>query len=245
MQPSSPPLSSFAPLEAFERVVRSERLEQQLAATVAKLAELPELADEAAWLEVARQRIARARGELGDLLTRVLRLPELEPLRGERGRTLQDAALDAAERLHKVIRKAAGGRSPVIDVLYMNMDLVLLRRAAREPFEAFCAEIDRRLASSYLKRMLADETYLPVAPALTVLRRAFDEWRTVFASAPLEDAEAEALQNELFAVAQRLDLPCRQAMLLADAALLPAEHLREPSGIFDKPRKRSPASKST
>ncbi|WP_394841882.1 hypothetical protein LZC95_33005 [Pendulispora brunnea] len=225
-------------LEAFDLIVHSEQLEQRLAATAVKLAKRAELKDETAWLEHARRRIGAARGDLGDLLTRVLRLPELEAVRGERGRALQDDALDAVDRLDAAIRKAAGARSPVLDVLYMNLKLLPLRKAPRDAFEAFVVEFERRLASSYLTRMFADETYLPAGPALAELHRAFGTWRTVFASPALSDEETQSLTGELTTIAQRLELPCRQALLLADAALLPAEDLREPSGIFEKPRKR-------
>jgi len=229
---------TMSALEAFDQIVHSEQLEQRLAATAAKLAKRPDRKDEAAWVENARRRIASARGDLGDLLTRTLRLPELEAVRGERGRALQDDALDAVDRLDAAIRKAAGARSPVLDVLYMNLKLLPLRKAPRDAFEAFVVEFERRLASSYLTRMFADETYLPTGQALAELRGAFDVWRTVFASPPLSDEETQALAGELTAIAQRLDLPCRQALLLADAALLAAEDLRESCGIFDKPRKR-------
>ncbi len=225
--------------EAYDRIVYSAELAQRIADAAAELSKTGGLEDEAGWLESAQQRIARERAGLGDLLTRALQLPDLGSLRAERGRALQDEALDAVDRLHAAIRKAAGERSPVIDVLYMNLKLPPLRKAGREAFEAFCAEFERRLGSSYLTRMFADETYLPAGPALDDLRRAFENWRGVAASPALGEEEARALEEELAAFARRLELACRQAVLLADAALLSAEHLREASGIFDKPRRRA------
>ena len=70
---------------------------------------------------------------------------------------------------------------------------------------------------------------------------AFTTWRGVFSDQPLSDTDAQALRDELDAVSRRLELPCRQARLLAEAALTPLKELLENSGISHKPKRRSKA----
>lgn len=225
-------------LDAFDLVAHAELLELRLAATVGELSKREGLTNENAWLEAARTHVARAREGIGNLSTRVLRVAELEPARAERGRALQGAAMDAAEHVQAAIAAAGGERSPVLEAIFRNLKMPVMRRASRDDFAKFCDEIDKRLGSTYVRRMLADPMFTDVAPSLQNLRDAFAEWRLVFTSGPPTEAEEQALRDELLALANRLELPCRQARLLAEAALLPASDLIEPSGIFDKPRRR-------
>jgi len=234
---------TLSPLDAVDLVTRAEALEHKIAAARVELAKRPEMADEVAWLETARARIAKAREPIGNLLTRVLRLPELEPIREERRLEFQGAVLDAVDRIDTDIRIAGGPRSPLLEALYTNLKLQPLRRAARGPFETFCDEFERRLGTSYLTRMLASEGYAAVMPAVDQFRRTLAEWRELFSSPPLAEAEASALAAELTVTAERLDVPCRQALFLAEAALLDVPELRQSSAIFDKPKKR-PARRS-
>jgi hypothetical protein len=122
-------------------------------------------------------------------------------------------------------------------VLHWNLKTAAARRFHREEFEKFLAEFEKRLTSSYARRMLADPSYAVLGPRLDQLRRAFADWRGIFATA--SDSEAQELRDELELAARRLDLPCRQARMLAEAALLAAEDLRESSGIFEKPKRRA------
>lgn len=223
--------------DAFDLVAHTEFLEQRLAATVEELAHRPGLTEEKSWLETARRHVARAREGTFDLLTRALRLSELAPLRAERARALQGAAVDAVEHLQVAIATVAGERSPLLEVIYRNLKLPAMRRCNREDFEKFCLEIEKRLASSYAKRMLADPSLAVLEPSLQQVRRAFAEWRGIFATA--SDDESQVLRDELEAAARRVELPCRQARFLAEAALLAAEDLRESSGIFEKPKRRA------
>jgi hypothetical protein len=96
--------------DAYDSVAHTELLEQRLAATIGELSTRPDLAEEKSWLEAARRKLAGARGGSGELLTRVLRLPELAPLRGERARALQGAAVDAIDQLQIAIKAAGGER---------------------------------------------------------------------------------------------------------------------------------------
>ena len=225
-------------LDAFDTVSHSEQLLRRLESATAELSKKQGLKDEKAWLDTAIARVATARDGVGDLLTRVLRLPELEPVKEGHARTLQGAAVDAVERLHAGITFAAGSRAPILEALYGKLKLPVLRRCDREDFEKFCIDFEKRLNTSYAKRMFADPSFEIVGPALSQLQQAFATWRGLFSNEPMSDSAAQALRDELDAVARRLELPCRQARLLAEAALTPLKELLENSGVSQKPKKR-------
>lgn len=225
-------------LDAFDTVAHSEQLLRRLESAAAELSKKQGLKEEKAWLDTATQRVAAARNGVGDLLIRVLRLPELEPVREGQARILQNAAVDAVERLHAGITFAAGSRAPILEALYGKLKVPVLRRCDRVDFEKFCIDFEKRLNSSYARRMFAEPSYELVAPALTQLHAAFATWRGVFSEVALTDSEAQALRDELDAAARRLELPCRQARLLAEAALTPLKELLENSGVTQKPKKR-------
>lgn len=213
--------------EAYDLVAHAEHLLPRIEAAALELAKYPGLAEEKAWVALAVKRLAAVKEPTGDLLVRALRVPELEPMKGEQSRVLQGAAVDALERLQAGIVYAGGQRSPLLEALYFKLKLPALRRCDREEFEQFCIDFEKRLASSYARRMLGDDSYAGVVPALDGLRRAFATWRSVFVDPPLGEAEAQPLRDELDATARRLDVPCRQARLLAQAALAPLKELGE------------------
>jgi hypothetical protein len=225
-------------LDAFDTVAHSEQLLRRLEGAAAELAKKQGLKEEKAWLDTATQRVAAARNGVGDLLIRVLRLSELEPVREGQARLLQNAAVDAVERLHAGITFAAGSRAPILEALYGKLKIPVLRRCDREDFEKFCTDFEKRLNSTYAKRMFAEPSYELVVPVLEQMRAAFATWRGVFSEVALSDSEAQALRDELDATARRLELPCRQARLLAEAALTPLKELLENSGVTHKPKKR-------
>jgi len=228
-----------APLEALELLVNVERLAPRLDAAAAALAQLPGLADEKTWLDAARQRLAGARrDDDGALILRALRLPELEPARRERARHLQGAIVDALERLQAGIAYAGGSGAPLLDLLYGAVKLPPLRRCAREALERFCVDFEKRMSSTYAKRMFATDTYEVVAPAVNELRAAIATWRSVFIAAPPDETEAMALRRELDVAARRLELPFRQARLLAQAALLPTAELLDETGLTPEAKRR-------
>lgn len=225
-------------LDAFDLVAHSEQLLFRLDAAAAELSKKQGLKDEKAWLDQARARVSTARDGVNDLLTRVLRLPEMDPVREDHARLLQNVAVDAVEKLHAGITFAAGSRAPLLEALYGKLKLPVLRRCDREDFEKFCADFEKRLGTGYARRMFGEESFQIVAPTLTSLQQAFNTWRGVFSSEPLDDAAAQGLRDELDAVSRRLELPCKQARLLAEAALAPLRDLLENSGVSSKPKKR-------
>jgi len=228
-------------LEAFDLLVSGEQITQRLAVLGGDLAAKPELEEESRWLAAAQARLAPifAGARIGDLLNRSLGLPELESIKGERGKFLQSAAVDAVLDLHQAITTAATSRSPVLETVYRNLKPITMRRTPRDVFEAFCCDIERRLSSSYVQRMLSNEEYEPAAPAVLRLHAAFADWRCAYAAMPLGEEEVSALRTELLAAASAASLPLRQAQHLARAALLPEEALLAASGLLEKSKRRS------
>ncbi len=228
---------STALLEVFDLLAYSQQLEARLAAASAELAKRPGLDHEKAWIAVAQERVAAARAGIGDLPVRALRVPELEPMKGEHAKVLQGAVLDAFERVHGAIVAAGGARSPLIEALTFKIKMPVLRKSDRGDFEQFCSELEKRLATTYVKRMLADPDYGVVGEPLGDMRAAIGTWRSIFTEAPATEEEAEPLREEVLAAARRLEVPCRQARLLAQAALAPLR-LLDDHGVSLRPKKK-------
>jgi hypothetical protein len=226
-------------LDAYDTVAHSEALLLRLTTAFAELSRKQGLKDEKDWLEQAIARVTAAREGLGDLLSRVMRLPEMEPAREEHARALQGAAVDAVERLQAGITFHAGARAPLLEALYGRLKLPLLRRVDREDFEKFCADFEKRLGSGYAKRMFGEPSLALLGDAVAQVRASFTTWRGSFSGEPLAEDDARGLRDELDACARRLELPVRQARLLAEAALAPIRDLFEESGIGQRPRKRA------
>ncbi|MDQ3369869.1 MAG: hypothetical protein M3680_31005 [Myxococcota bacterium] len=227
-------------VETFELLVHAEQLAPRLAAAATALAQLPALEAEKAWLAAAVARLAAAQVEShGKLLDRALRLPELESVKGERGKLLQAAIADEVERLQAAITLVGGARSPLIEVLFLNLKVPALRKSGRAELERFCAELERRFTSSYARRMLKGEPYIAVMPTVKALGAAIATWRDVFVEPPLDDEAAAPLRDELATAGATVELAVRQARLLAQAALLPAAELLDAAGVvIAKARRR-------
>ena len=226
-------------VESFELLVHAEQLAPRLEAAAQALAQLPALEDEKGWLAAARARLGSARAEShGDLLHRALRLPELEGLKGERGKLLHGAIADEVERLQAGIAYAGGARSPLLDVLFHQLKVPVLRKCSRPELERFCAEIERRLTSSYARRMFTGNPYVAVMPTVRALEAAIATWRSVFIEPPLTGQVAASLRDELTVAGRSVELSVRQARLLAQAALLPVAELLDAAGVVTAKAKR-------
>lgn len=224
--------------EAFDVVAWSQTLLERLETAQGELSKKQGLKDEKGWLMLAIDRLTAARAELGDLNQRAMRLPELESAREDHARTLQNAAVDAIERLQAGITFVAGTRAPLLEALFGKVKLPQARRCDREDFERFAADFEKKLSSGYCKRMLAESSYVPVTPVLEQVRTSIDAWRKGFSPEPLTSTEELTLREEIIGHARRLELPMRQAKLLAEAALAPVRNAFEDSGIGQKPKKR-------
>ena len=226
-------------LEAYDLVAHAEQLELRLSAAADELQKRPGLTHEKAWLELAKARVATAREGIGDLPIRALRVPELESMKGDYAKVLQGAVVDALEKVHGAITVAGGARAPLLEALYYKLKIPALRKCDRDDFEKFCVDFDKRLKSSFAKRILADADYAGVAPSLQGLHDSIATWRGIFLTPPLSEEEAQPLREELAALAKRLDIPCRQARLLAQAALVPLR-LLDDHGVSQRPKRRGP-----
>ena len=217
--------------DAFELLVAVEQLGPRLDAAAAALAQLEGTENEQAWLAAAQRRLAGLAVEK-DLLSRALRLPELVAMKAERGKLLQLAVAEEVERLQAAITLAGGARSPLLDTLFLDLKVPALRKCSRADLEKFCIEIERRLTSSYAQRLLGGEKYAVVMPTVTSLRVAIGTWASVFVEPALSDADADKLRIELIEATNVIELPVRQARLLAQAALLPATELLDAAGVL-------------
>lgn len=231
-------MTALSLLDAHEIIARSEVMLQRLNAALGELENRPGLREEKTWLGAAIDRVARARAGVEAIVGRAMRLPELSPLREEHARTKQQAAVDALEHLQAGIAFHAGPRAPLLEALFSKLKVPVLRRADRQDFEKFSADFEKKLSSGYAKRMLAEESLAPVQTAAQELRAAFADWREAFSGEPLPPDEARELEAQLIRFAEALELPLRQARLLAEAALAPADELFEQSGLAQKPRRR-------
>lgn len=224
--------------DAFDVVAWSQTLHERLTAAEFELSRKQGLKDEKNWLLLAIDRLHAARAELNDITVRAMRLPELEAAREEHARTLQSNVVDAIERLQAGITFVAGTRAPLLEALFGKVKLAQARRVDREDFERFIADFEKKLGSSYCKRILAEASFAPVMPVLEQLKSATVAWRNGFTPDPLTPTEAMALRDEIVGHARRLELPMRQARLLAEAALAPVKNAFDASGIGQKPKRR-------
>jgi len=224
--------------EAFDVVAWSQTLLERLETAQGELDKKQGLKDEKGWLMLAIDRLAASRGELGDLNQRAMRLPELESAREEHARTLQNTAVDAIERLQAGVTFVAGTRAPLLEALFGKVKLPQARRVDREDFERFVADFEKKLGSSYCKRIMAESSFAPVAPVVDQVRGTVTAWRAGFSPEPLTPSEESLLRDEIVAHARRLELPMRQARLLAEAALAPLKNAFDDSGIGQKPKRR-------
>lgn len=227
-------------LDAFDTVAWSETFAERLDAAALELGRKQGFKDEKDWLTQAQHKVTQAREGLGPLGSKLLRLPELEPVREEHARTLQGEAVDAVERLQAGITFHVGSRAPLLEALYGKLKLPVLRRCDAEDFERFCADFEKKLSSGYAKRMLSDPGFAFAQAVVEQVLASFGAWRGAFSSEPLPDGEAQALREELLAHARKLELPLKQARLLAEAALSPLKDAFENSGLASRPKRRSP-----
>lgn len=225
--------------DAFDAVAWSEVLHQRLMKAFTSLSGKPGLKAEKEWLGAAVELLGVAREAIGDTLARATALPELEETREEHAKGLQQAAVDAVERLQAGITFHAGSRSPVLEALYAKLKLPALRRADWKTFEKFCADFEKRLNSGYVKRMVADPAFEFAGPVVTQVRGSFAAWRAALAPKAPAEADAKSLREELVGLAEALELPMRQARLLGEAALAPVKDAVDESGILQKPKRRA------
>jgi len=228
-------------IDAFELVAHSEQLLRRVDAAIAEVAKCDAMDQEKAWLATGRDRLAAARELVGDVLERSLRLDELAPLRPDYAKSLQGLVVDTLERLQGAIAYAGGPRTPLLEAIFWKVKVQALRKCERDEFEKVCSDIEKRLKSSYVRRMLADSMYQILTPVIEQLLEAIARWRGAFAFEPLEESESSLLRETLLRVARHVEGPARQARLLAQAALVsfPLNEVLESTGVGQKPKRRT------
>jgi hypothetical protein len=235
----------LSPLVSFELLIEAEQLAPRLDAAATAMAQLPQLHDERGWLAAAQARLAAvATTSYAGLLDRALRLPELESLKAEHGKRLQAAIADEVERLQGAITHVGTARSPLLEVLFLNLKIPALRKCSKSELDKFCAELERRLASTYSRRVLATDRYRPVDGCVQAFAAALATWRSVFVEPSLTDEAAAPVRADLVAAGCAVELAVRQARLLAQAALLPAAELLDAEGALTAKAKRGKQSDS-
>jgi hypothetical protein len=226
-------------LDAYELVRFAPTFRDRLERARDRLDKGPDLAAERGWIDAALERVAAA--DPGQaLLERVRELPELTDVRADFAEAQQNAWVDALEKLLAGITFHAGSRSPLIEALFASQKLPALRRASLETAAPFAAELDRKLKTSYVTRILAQEEFAFAPPVLEQIERAWAGWQACFIPSTLSEEDAAPLRQALLDAASGLDRAIRQARLLAEAALLPLDGAFEEEALHQKPRRRAP-----
>ncbi|MBF5041190.1 hypothetical protein FGE12_02240 [Aggregicoccus sp. 17bor-14] len=229
---------SFSCLEAYDLIRFAEVFETRLAGAEEQLSGKRGLVREKEWMGAALELVRLERIPAPGMLERVRDLPELDEVREEFGAELLNVWVDALEKLHAGITFSAGSRSPVIDALFPHLKFPQLRRASREAVTEYAALYERRLKSSYVTRLLAQDELALVRPVLDQVAAAYVQWLACYNPAPLPEDEAAPLREGLITLGRRLDIAVRQARLLAEAALTPVRDAFDASGLGIKPKRR-------
>ena len=133
-------MNSEASLAAYETVSSARDLLERLNFALAELSGKPGLTEEKGWLTTGIDRLNVAYGDVGDLLSRVMLLPELESVREDHLRSLQQEAVDSIERLQGGITFHFGARAPIVETLFGRIKAPMLRRCDGSEFEKFCSD---------------------------------------------------------------------------------------------------------
>jgi hypothetical protein len=235
---------SLSPVEAYDMIRHSALLAERLVAAQAEFEKKRGLKAEKEWLRAAGDLLRAARDPNQGIVERARGLPGLEEVRDEMGSTFQGLWVDALERLLAGLTFHAGPRAPLIEAVFPHTKLAALRKASRESALGFAEDLGRRMKTSYVTRTLAEPAFAFALPVLDQLASAFTQWQEVYSAENMAEPQASEVLKELLAAAKRLDLACRQARLLAEAALAPCGGLFEELGLSAKPKRRSTRSKA-
>jgi hypothetical protein len=230
---------SPTPLEAYDLIRHAAQLSERLASARTGLEKRRGLKAEKGWLEAAAGLLAQAREPSQGLIERARGLPGLEAARDEMGALFQNLWVDALERLLAGVTFHAGPRAPVLEALFPHQKMQALRKASREDALSFAKDLERRRKAGYVARTLAGQDFAFAAPVLEQLAGAFAQWEAVYSGEGMPEEQASEVRRELLAAARRIDLACRQARLLAEAALAPCAGMFEELGLGAKPKRRT------
>jgi len=230
---------SLSTQEAYDLIRFAEAFEARLVTASDMLADRDGLEPEKEWMATALKLVRSALAPTPPLIERAKDLPELEEAREEFSFQQQNLWVDALEKLHAGITFAASSRAPVIEALFPHLKFPQLRRAPQEAVNEFAAAYERRLKSSYVSRIFAQDDFSIVRPVVDQVARAHAAWQASLSPANLPDSQTAPLRAELVSVGARLDLAVRQARLLAEAALVPLPDTFDSTGLAAKPKRRA------
>jgi hypothetical protein len=230
-------------LEAYDLIRFTAHYEEKLANAVAELEQKRGSKRERQWLNGALELVKSERESvapaLGPLYDRAQRLPEMAAIREEEASSRIGAWVDSLEKLLAGITFQFGSRVPLIEALFPHQKLPNLRRAAFETAAEYAKELERRLKSSYVSRLLATDEYAFLNPVIEQMTTA---WAQVAEAGREEDISVEerrALEEGLIDIAKRLEVAVKQARLLGEAAFVRFEGEHEQLGLAMKPKKRA------
>ncbi len=226
-------------LESYDLIRFADLFQEKLSGAMSELSLKRALKQEKEWMSAAAELLRAARETSLGLLERARSLPELAEVRGEYAAEFQGQWVDALERLVAGITFHVGPRDPVLEALLPHQKIAALRKAAQDVAQDYAKELNRRLKSSYVSRMLGEPNFAFAAPVFEVLKAAQQKWSSAYEPEELPEAAVAELRKELIAAAKRIDLAVRQARLLAEAALAPVSGMFEEQGLAAKPKRRS------
>ena len=97
--------------------------------------------------------------------------PSWRRLREEFSFQQQSLWVDALEKLHAGITFSASSRAPVIEALFPHLKFPQLRRAPQDAVNEFATAYERRLKSSYVTRIFAQDDFAIVRPVVDQVAR--------------------------------------------------------------------------
>jgi hypothetical protein len=223
-------------IRACDWIRLGQQVARQLDVAHAKLGEAERTA-ERSWLDEARALLAQGSDERDELLERARALPELAILRQEHAADLIPPWADALEHLHAGIVFNAGVRTPLLEALFPHKKFDVLRRAKLDQAQAYGADFQRRLSTSYVARLLGSEFAFAQALADEVTKRF-----AMLAPAPAREAnERDEISERLGIAAHEMETVIRQAALLCEAALVRLPGAFDELGLRTKPKARTAA----
>ncbi len=230
---------SLTSLEAVDLLRFADLIAERIASAEAELSKKRGLDREKAWLAAAAELLDAARAPAKGLVDGARMLPELSELREELAGSVQNAWVDALEKLLAGITFHVSGRAPIIEALFPHQKFPPLRRVPHEVAAKFQADFEKRARGSYVSRMLSSDDFAFAVPVLELIRKSWADYDACFSGGAMSEEEAAPIREALSTAADGLELPLRQARLLAEAALSPVAGAFEASGLGAKPKKRS------
>lgn len=231
-------MNPLSTLEAYDLLRHCGRLSDRLDRAEAEHHSRAGLEVEKRWLSEAAALVRAQLDGVDALLARARELPELDVVREDYSEEVQDAWVDALERLHAGLLLHAGSRSPILETLFPHLKFPNLRRASAEGVRAYAADFDRRSRLGYVKRILGQPDFAFAEPLAMEIPATIERWESCFRPSEMSEEDAIPLREELAEAAYRVERFMRQGRLLAEAALLPLEGAFDSTGIGRWPRRR-------